>query len=91
MSFLNVSNVSCVTKSCLNFACQNVSIFTIFYVDNEFVSFVNSCSYLFGVVTAQMNSLNIYTINNLGSLNVSMNNTSLITNVSRINSGLNQK
>ena len=57
------------------------------------ISFVNSCSYLLGVGTTQINNLNVSTISNLGNLNVFRRNTSLITNLSCIviNSGLNKK
>ena len=79
MSFLNVSNESCVTISCQNFAGQNARIFTNLYVDNKFASFANNCSYLLGVGTPQINNLNMSSINNLKNLNAGAINTSIIT------------
>ena len=63
---------------------------TTLYVHNEFVSFLNSCSYLLGVQTANVTNLSASTISHSGNLNASIINVCLITKLSYINSGLNQ-
>ena len=75
---------------CLNFQCQNASYFTNLYVDNEFVTFVNSCSRLNSVEFANIRNFNVSTKSNSANSNGSTLNKSLITNLLCINSGLNQ-
>ena len=82
---INVSSISCV-----NSQCQNASFFTNLYVDNEFITFINSCSHRNGVEYANISHLNVRSISYLGKLNVSIINASLITDLSGIYSGLNQ-
>ena len=78
ISLLSASSISCVSASCVNFYSYNAS-FENLYVDNEFITFINSCSYLLGVNNAKIMSLNVSTITNVAKINVSVINASLIT------------
>ena len=62
ISFLNVWDVSCTTITKTNVSCYNASVFGSLFVDNIFFSFANSCSYLLGVGSAEINYLNMSTL-----------------------------
>ena len=62
---LNCSSLSCTNITNQNFSCYNASVFGSLYVYNEFITSVNSCSYLLGVNNAQIINLNASTITNV--------------------------
>ena len=70
---LNCSNVSCTTITNTNFLCFNASVFGTL-VDDEFISFVNSCSHLNGVEWVNISNLNVGTLTNVRNLNGSVIN-----------------
>ena len=86
---MNCSHLCCVSIVC-QLSMSNALFFTNFYVDNKFVTFVNSCSHLNSVEWANISCLNVSAISNKENLTVSTINTSLIANLSCINSGINQ-
>ena len=90
ISFLNVSSISCTGMSVYNLSCQNASFLGNLYVYNEIATWISNCSFLLGVAYGSINNLNVSTITNTANLNACEVSVSLITNLSCINSGLNQ-